>query len=96
MTDRSTSRLPDRARPGGDGRVAPKRRIEPDNTNYPHRHFINLAATAFLLAVAVAMVWTIKLMEEHERLQACIDSGRRDCVPIDEFPRSRGPQSLVR
>ena len=72
------------------------RRVDPDDTDYEHRHFVNLAAAAFLLAVAIAMVWTIQLMQEHERLQACIDSGRRNCIPIDKHPRPHGVTFLER
>jgi hypothetical protein len=54
----------------------------PDPTDYAHRDFVNLVAAAFLLLIAVAIVWTVRAMEDYERLQNCFDSGRRDCVVI--------------
>jgi len=63
-------------------------RSQNDDTDYAQRHFANLVAVAFILILAIASIWTIKLMLEHEKLQACIDSGRRDCQAIDAPPRS--------
>ena len=44
---------------------------------------MNLVGTIVLLCIALATVWTTKAMQEYETRQACIDSGRRDCVPLD-------------
>ena len=68
---------------------------KPDETDYRHRHFVNLAAVAFLLVIAVAIIWTVKAMEDNERLQRCFNSGRRDCVKID-VPPSVGIRMPVR
>jgi hypothetical protein len=54
-----------------------------DTTDYAHRHLVNLVGTIVLLCIALATVWTAKAMQEYETRQACIDSGRRDCVPLD-------------
>ena len=60
-----------------------------DQTDYDHRHFVNLLTIAFLLVVAAAIVWTIQAIEENERVQRCFASGRHDCMKID------APQSAV-
>ena len=53
-----------------------------DPTDYEHRHFVNLAAAAFLLCIAIAIIWTVKAMEDYENLQKCLGSGRRECVDL--------------
>lgn len=59
-----------------------------DPTDYAHRHFVNLASAVFLLFIAIAIVWTIKAMEEHEKLQRCVSAGKRDCIEINIPPRT--------
>ena len=67
-----------------------------DETNYEHRHFINLLSIAFLLVVAVAIIWTVKAMEENERMQRCISSGRRNCVQLDVPQPAATVRMLIR
>ncbi len=57
-----------------------------DDTDYEHRHFINLLAIVFLLVIAGAIIWTVRAMDENEHLQRCLNAGRRDCVKIDTPP----------
>jgi hypothetical protein len=66
-----------------------------DDTDYDHRHFVNLVAMAFLLAVAAALIWTVLAMDEYEKLQRCLNAGRRDCVKIDA-PTNIGVRVPVR
>ncbi len=66
-----------------------------DETDYEHRHFVNLLAIVFLLAVAGAIIWTVRAMEDNEKLQRCLNAGRRDCVKI-ETPPSTGVRLPVR
>ncbi len=66
---------------GGFGASAADR--SDDDTDYAHRHFVNLLATAFLLTVMLSVVWTIKAMDEYEKQRSCVDSGRRDCVVLE-------------
>ena len=84
----------DQLDPGGANR--PALAPEPvDDTDYEHRHFINLLAIVFLLAIAGAIIWTVRSIEDNERLQRCLNAGRRDCVKI-ETPPSTGIRLPVR
>ncbi len=58
-----------------------------DDVDYGHRHFVNLLSLAFLLVLAVAMVWTVKALDAQETLRKCVSSGRKDCVQIAAPPR---------
>jgi hypothetical protein len=66
-----------------------------DDTDYEHRHFVNLLAMAFLLAIAAALIWTVQAIDENEKLQRCLNAGRRDCVKIDA-PTNIGVRVPVR
>jgi hypothetical protein len=66
-----------------------------DETDYEHRHFVNLLAVAFLLIIAGAIIWTVRAIDDNERLQRCINAGRRDCVQI-ETPSSSAVRLPVR
>ena len=84
----------DQADPGGANR--PALAAEPaDDTDYEHRHFTNLLAAALLLAIAGGIIWTVRAFDENERLQRCLNAGRRDCVKI-ETPPSTGIRLPVR
>lgn len=67
-----------------------------DRTDYAHRHFVNLAAAAMLLAVAIAIIWTVRTIEEHEKTLRCLNSGRRDCIEIPSAPPRYGVRTTVR
>jgi hypothetical protein len=66
-----------------------------DDTDYEHRHFTNQIAIIFLLIIAGASLWTVRAIESNERLQRCLNAGRRDCVKI-ETPPSTGVRPLLR
>jgi hypothetical protein len=66
----------------------------PTTVDYSHRHFVNLAATIVLLTLALASMWTIKAIDNQEKLQRCFHSGRKDCVPVATPPS--GMVQLVR
>jgi len=79
-----------------DGANRPALAVEPaDDTDYEHRHFINLLAIIFLLAIGGAIIWTLRAMDDYEHLQRCLNAGRRDCVKI-ETPPSTGVRLPVR
>ena len=79
---------------GGQGTALPPLARE-DTTDYDHRHFVNLVAMAFLLVIAAALIWTVTAMDEYEKLQRCLNAGRRDCVKIDA-PTNVGVRVPVR
>jgi hypothetical protein len=66
----------------------------PVATDYAHRHFVNLAATVVLLTLALVSMWTIKAIDNQEKLQRCFHSGRKDCIPMAAPPT--GMVQLVR
>ncbi|MBM3608778.1 MAG: hypothetical protein FJX29_10080 [Alphaproteobacteria bacterium] len=61
---------------------------EPDETDYEQRHFVNLAAAVFLLALAICIAWTIRIFDQQQALERCIASGRKDCVQIAQPPKN--------
>ena len=49
-----------------------------------HRTFVNLAAAAFLLLLAIAIIWVFKTLDDQRKLQDCLNSGRKNCVEIEQ------------
>ena len=47
-----------------------------------HRVFVNLAAAAFLLALAIAVIWVVMALDARRKLENCLNSGRRNCEEI--------------
>jgi hypothetical protein len=47
-----------------------------------HRVFVNLAAAAFLLALAIAVIWVVMSLDARRKLENCLNSGRRNCEEI--------------
>ena len=63
--------------------------IVPDPQHDEHlRHRNNLIAIAFVLGLAIAAIWIVKMMVESEKSQRCMASGRRDCVEVPAPPRT--------
>jgi hypothetical protein len=58
-----------------------------DDMDYGHRHFVNLLSVIFLLVLALAMVWTVKALDEQETMRKCFATGRKDCIKIDAPPK---------
>ncbi len=52
------------------------------------RTFVNLVAAAFLLALAIAIVWVVMTLDAQRKLQNCLNSGRRNCEEIAQPPGS--------
>jgi hypothetical protein len=47
-----------------------------------HRVFVNLVAAAFLLALAIAIIWVVMALDARRKLENCLNSGRRNCEEI--------------
>jgi hypothetical protein len=45
----------------------------------------NIIALVFVVALAAGAYWLFHALERHGEIQACVASGRRDCI---EFPHS--------
>ncbi len=71
-----------------DGLDARRSVIEEDDTDYEHRGLVNMLAAIALLTIAICVVWTVKSIQEDERLEACFLSGRPDCMDVAELPRA--------
>jgi hypothetical protein len=57
-----------------------------DNTDYNHRHVVNLISTIFLLSIGYLGAWTLLAIDRYEAHQNCLASGRRECVLIYSGP----------
>jgi hypothetical protein len=57
-----------------------------EDIDYAHRDFVNLAAAALLLVVALMITWTVVAIDRNERTQRCFEQGRKDCVTIAAPP----------
>ncbi len=53
-----------------------------DRERGPDNNRGNIAAFVAVAVVAVALFLVFNAIQKHNALQNCIDSGRRDCVPI--------------
>ena len=82
MFRRAPPKSAERANPGAAGGFA-RHRPEDDDTDYEHRHFVNLVSAAFLLTVAIGIVWTVKALDAYETQRACFDSGRTECIQLE-------------
>jgi hypothetical protein len=49
-----------------------------------HRTFVNLVVAAFLLALAIAIIWVVKTLDDQRKLQNCLNAGRRNCVEMGD------------
>ncbi len=41
-----------------------------------------IAGLVVIAIVAGALFWLVSAIQKHNEVQNCIDSGRRDCVPL--------------
>lgn len=51
--------------------------------DYEHRNFVNLVAAAFLALLALIAAYALISLDRQMKLERCLASGRRDCMPID-------------
>ena len=70
--------------------------LKPDNFQTPdddeaerarHQSRVNLIAAAGIGMLLLIAYGTVKLFSDHETLQSCVDSGRRNCGGIEAAPR---------
>ena len=54
---------------------------EPEDPN--HRTFVNLVTAAFVIVLAILAIFVIKWLTDSQKLERCLLSGRRDCIPIE-------------
>ena len=57
-----------------------------------HRVFVNLSAAIAVLLLALAGFWLMKTLDEHRKLENCLNSGRRDCLELVE-PAAAPPRA---
>jgi hypothetical protein len=55
---------------------------EPDEDNSR----ATLIAFVFVIVLAAGGYWLFNTLMEHRRIEECIASGRRDCIPITTEP----------
>jgi hypothetical protein len=46
---------------------------------------VNLAALLFIIALAIGGAWVFTKLGEHNSIENCIASGRRDCIDVHDF-----------
>ncbi len=52
-----------------------------------HRDRVNKIAAVGLFVLLLIVFGVVKLFVDHENLQKCVDSGRKDCFNLDQPPR---------
>lgn len=67
---------------------SPAAQEQQDRDDYRHRMIVNLVGLGFIVALIVAGIWLANMMAQTRKVQDCIASGRRNCVPIEQ-PRDR-------
>ena len=60
-----------------------------DDTDYPRRTTVNLAAVIALLVLGALLYWALDLIDRQRKLERCLNTGRRDCG--DQLSPTRGP-----
>ena len=59
-----------------------------DPTDYRHRAKVNLIAGLGIAVLVLIAFATVKLFYDHEKMEDCINSGRRNCIDLNIPPRS--------
>ena len=59
----------------------------PDTTDYRRRSRVNMVAGAAIVALLLIGWASAKLFFDHEKLENCVASGRRNCVDLGVRPR---------
>lgn len=61
-----------------------------DHTDYDRRRRVNIAVGVGLSVLLFVFIWAVQALEENERLQRCLATGRRDCIKVAD-PGREGP-----
>jgi hypothetical protein len=59
-----------------------------DDTDYRHRARVNVIAGVAIAVLVLIAIVTVKIFYDHEKLENCINSGRRNCIDLNIPPRS--------
>jgi hypothetical protein len=76
------------ARPSKDGRIAPMERDEREPEMEEAEARSSLAGLVVAIVLVLGGIYLMLQMRDNAKLQDCIASGRRNCVPV-EFPSSK-------
>ncbi len=57
-----------------------------DPTDYGHRTRVNIIAGISISVILGILIWSMLWLAESERMQKCINSGRRNCEKLDIPP----------
>lgn len=68
----------------------------PDESPEPHSDAeeqenggaVNFAAVLLILALVIGGVWVFTKLGEHNQIENCIASGRRDCIDVRDFKQT--------
>ena len=55
---------------------------ESERAERDRRTLINLIAAVAILVLTLAAIWLLRALDQSRKLEACLESGRRDCVKI--------------
>ncbi len=47
----------------------------------------NVAVLVAVVVIGLILYWAVSAIRQHDALQNCIDSGRHDCVEVDDGAR---------
>jgi hypothetical protein len=53
-----------------------------------HRSKVNKVAAVGLVVMLLILIGVVKLFIDHENLQNCVDTGRKDCFNLGAPPRA--------
>jgi hypothetical protein len=68
----------------------PPRPERPDDEDAAGSHTLaNLVLLAFFVLIVGVGIWIVGVMLDARKLQDCVSSGRRNCMPIDVPIRNR-------
>jgi hypothetical protein len=61
---------------------------QPDDPEQENTGSVNLAAILLIVALVIGGVWVFTKLGEHNQIENCIASGRRDCIDVRDFKQT--------